>query len=129
MNLAEAVAAVLFQRGKLTKRYSMKQFIIFICQEPSHGSLSEIVLTRLAEGYMGNGGGFSHYPAGRSNDSALKTDAIEWGKCLEYAVDASPLGDNLKSDLKGRAKVREIEGYAEEGGGRVGAKVGEQITA
>ncbi|KAI4703594.1 hypothetical protein J4E89_010015 [Alternaria sp. Ai002NY15] len=77
MNLAEAIAAVLFANNTLPKLYKMTQYIIYICNTASHASLSEIVLTRLAEGYMGNGGGFSHYPAGRSADSALKTSEQE----------------------------------------------------
>jgi hypothetical protein len=104
MNLAEAVAVVLHNEGKISKPYKMAQFIIFICLEQSHGALSEIVLTRLAEGYKGNGGGFSHYPAGRSNDSALKTDVTEWNLCMQFAVERSPLKENLTADIARRKK-------------------------
>ncbi|KAI4696853.1 uncharacterized protein J4E88_001032 [Alternaria novae-zelandiae] len=87
MNLAEAIAA-------------MNQYIIYISHTASHASLSEIVLTRLAEGYMGNGGGFSRYPASRSAESALKTSEQEWDKCAQYAIERSPLRKNLKSDIE-----------------------------
>lgn len=78
----------------------MTQYIIYICHTASHASLSEIVLTRLAEGYMGNGGGFSRYPAARSAGSALKTSEQEWDNCAQYAIERSPLRENLKSDIE-----------------------------
>ncbi|KAI4641250.1 hypothetical protein J4E93_008129 [Alternaria ventricosa] len=73
MNLAEAIAAVLFANNTLPKLYKMTQYIIYISHTASHASLFEILLTRLAEGYTGNGGGFSRYPASRSAESALRT--------------------------------------------------------
>ncbi|KAI4673818.1 uncharacterized protein J4E84_010890 [Alternaria hordeiaustralica] len=100
MNLAEAIAAVLFANNTLPKLYKMTQYIIYICHTASHASLSEIVLTRLAEGYMGNGGGFSHYPAARSANSALKTSEQEWDNCAQYVIERSPLRENLKSDIE-----------------------------
>jgi len=100
MNLAEAIAAVLFANNTLPKLYKMTQYIIYICHTASHASLSEILLTRLAEGYMGNGGGFSRYPAARSAASALKTLEQEWDKCARHAIERSPLRKNLKSDCE-----------------------------
>jgi hypothetical protein len=96
--LAESVATVLFDRGSLKKLYEMKQFIIFICHAQSHDALSGIVLTRPAEGYMGNGGGFTHDPAGRSNDSALKTPESEWNAYARYTLERSLLRHNLEVD-------------------------------
>jgi len=100
LNLASAIAAVLFTHTTLPKLYKMTQYIIYICHTASHASLSEIVLTRLAEGYMGNGGGFSRYPAARSAGSALKTSEQEWDNCAQYAIERSPLRENLKSDIE-----------------------------
>ncbi|KAI4913436.1 uncharacterized protein J4E92_009785 [Alternaria infectoria] len=111
MNLAEAIAAVLFANNTLPKLYKMTQYIIYISHTASHASLSEILLTRLAEGYTGNGGGFSHYPAGRSADSALKTSEQEWDNCAQYAIERSPLRKNLKSDIERlKKKVADAKG-------------------
>ena len=111
MNLAEAIAAVLFANNTLPKLYKMTQYIIYICHTASHASLSEIVLTRLAEGYKGNGGGFSHYPAARSANSALKTSEQEWDNCAQYAIERSPLRENLKSDIaRLKKKVADAKG-------------------
>lgn len=66
MDITEAVVGVLFKQNVLSKLYEIKQFIIFICFDPAHGALSEIVLARLDEGYHGNGRGFSHYPLGEA---------------------------------------------------------------
>jgi hypothetical protein len=47
---------------------------------------------------MGNGGGFNHDPAGRSNDSALKTPESEWNAYARYTLERSLLRHNLEVD-------------------------------
>ena len=65
MNLAEAVFAM-----KYSGSFRLQQTIVFACYRSIQTWLSEIVITQLAQGYVDEGAGFSHEPAGRSNTSS-----------------------------------------------------------
>ena len=74
MNLAEAMFKHLYPGS-----FRLQQLVIYACYRPSHPWFSEIVLTQLGQGYTEGAGGFSHYPAGRSNGSAYhKTSKGQW---------------------------------------------------
>ena len=74
MNLAEAMFKHLYPNT-----FRLQQLVIYACFRPSHPWFSEIILTQLGQGYTEGAGGFSHYPAGRSNGSAYyKTSRSEW---------------------------------------------------
>ncbi|KAE9994310.1 hypothetical protein EG327_011412 [Venturia inaequalis] len=76
----------------------MAQYVVYNCWEPVQGILSELLFTRLGHGYIFNGGGFSHYPAGLSNDSVMTKfpDLSRWKMLERYATEYSPFGQNLK---------------------------------
>ncbi|KAI4268096.1 MAG: hypothetical protein L6R38_007959 [Xanthoria sp. 2 TBL-2021] len=67
MNLAQA----LFEY-RYPKQFCLKQHIIYHCFSPDQPWASEIFLTRLAQGYIANGGGFSHHGPGSSNGGAWR---------------------------------------------------------
>ncbi|KAF2418218.1 hypothetical protein EJ08DRAFT_703193 [Tothia fuscella] len=74
MNLAESalvLAAKLNGKGDRAVRYGyqVKQWVIYNLFEPAQGVLAEIFFSKLCHSYIHNGGGFSHYPAGLSNES------------------------------------------------------------
>ncbi|ORY08929.1 hypothetical protein BCR34DRAFT_467410, partial [Clohesyomyces aquaticus] len=98
MNWMEAIFRVVFAMGNVKSRYFMKQYVICICSQSSHSSQAEILLIGLAEGYIGNGGGFSHCSAGRSGDSALTATEIGWNRAAQYAVEWSQLRESLAKD-------------------------------
>ncbi|KAL8991855.1 MAG: hypothetical protein Q9169_007593 [Polycauliona sp. 2 TL-2023] len=78
MNLAQA----LFEYRYPTF-FCLKQHVIYHCFTAEQPWTSEIILTRLAQGYIANGCGFSHYGAGFSNGSAWKTRTEgEWAAFL-----------------------------------------------
>lgn len=88
MNLAEAMF-----RHTYPGTFRLQQLVIFACYRPSHPWFSEIILTQLGQGYTEGAGGFSHYPAGRSNGSAYrKTSKGQWDQ-FEYEAARSGLLD------------------------------------
>ena len=51
--------------------------------------MGEIVFTKLAQGYVTGGGGFSHEPAGRSNTSSFQVLTVKEWQAFECLVMAS----------------------------------------
>lgn len=58
--------------------FSIKQFVVFLCTSATQAVVGEVLFTRLAQGYIAGGGGFSHYAAGRSNRSAMLYSQADW---------------------------------------------------
>jgi hypothetical protein len=100
MNLCEAVCGMMGIRRKLSKDYKMHQYVIYYCCEPAQGILAELFFTRVGHGYIMKGGGFSHYPAGLSNDTVLKGEGrsnwVHWDKLERFAAEYSPLEQNVE---------------------------------
>lgn len=67
MNLMQALLKHIYP-----ETFKLCQHILYPCWRPAQCFLGEIVFTQLADGYTINGGGFSHYPAGRSNSEAYR---------------------------------------------------------
>lgn len=89
MNLAESMFKHLYPG-----LFRLQQLVIYACYRPSHPWFSEIILTQLGQGYTDGAGGFSHYPAGRSNGNAYnKTSKAEWDQ-FEYEAGRSGLLDH-----------------------------------
>lgn len=104
MNLAEAMFKHLYPGS-----FRLQQLVIYACYRPPQPWFSEIILTQLGQGYTDGGGGFSHYPAGRSNGSAYnKTSTSEWNQ-FEYEAGRSGL---LDRELK-RISTRNSREYEE----------------
>ncbi|KAI4934887.1 hypothetical protein J4E85_002749 [Alternaria conjuncta] len=98
MNLMEAVACEDHRLKQLNKVYRLEQCVIYLIWLRPQAHLSEIIWTSLGEGYIYNGGGFSHYPAGRSNTSIWNTSEKIMEDAHEYMRKNSPLLENLKID-------------------------------
>lgn len=89
MNVVDAML-----RYRYGGAFTLKQGILFSCWHLAQPWLSEIAFTQLAQGYVQNAGGFSHYPAGFSNGSAWsKTPMKQWAA---YQQDALQDGSLLK---------------------------------
>lgn len=60
----------------------IRQHIIGLCDDVQDLALGEILVTRLGQGYITSGTGFSHYAAGRSVNILISfsrwTDCHEW---------------------------------------------------
>lgn len=63
--------------------YKMAQFVVFECIHPSHAMFAEILYSRMALCYIKQGGGFSHFPAGRSHRGAKHMAPEYWAKAQE----------------------------------------------
>ena len=84
MNLAEAVFEYRYPGF-----FTLQQHIIYNCWRPIQLWMGEIVFTKLAQGNVAGGGGFSHEPAGRSNTSSFQYLWEERWQELECFVMAS----------------------------------------
>ncbi|ESZ90912.1 hypothetical protein SBOR_8703 [Sclerotinia borealis F-4128] len=94
MNLTEAVCKVRFPR-----KYKNEQYIIFNLMEPSDGMYGEILCTRFAQGYITNGGGFSHGAAGiHVHSSRILGDEV-WSEARQEALKEETLQKNVKEEV------------------------------
>ena len=98
MNLAEGVFKYLF-----SEMFRLQQRIIFGCFRSLQDWHAEIVLTQIGQGYTQGGRGFSHYPAGLSNNSAwMRTPQERWAFFQAQTLERTPLLKELE-ELAGRA--------------------------
>ena len=107
MNLAEAILE--YQYPGL---FTLQQHIIYNCWRPIQLWMGEIVFTKLAQGYVAGGGGFSHEPAGRSNTSSFQVLSEKKWQELECLVMAS--GDLRKRLQQHRDSIAEKGKEAQE---------------
>ncbi|KAI4190036.1 MAG: hypothetical protein L6R41_001055 [Letrouitia leprolyta] len=85
MNLAQAAFEY-----KYPNMFHLNQHIIYHCWRETQPWDSEILLTRLAQGYIHNAGGFSHHGAGLSNFSSWKDLPMEVWESLEERIASTP---------------------------------------
>lgn len=75
MNLAEATWEYLFPN-----KFHVWQHVGARLWKPDQAAIAEMILTRLGQAYIANGGGLSHYLAGQSVGSAGHIVADRWSK-------------------------------------------------
>ena len=94
MNLAEASFQYLYPG-----MFRLQQYILFLCFTDAQCWLSEIFITQLGQGYIQNGGGFSHYAAGHSNGGSFrKVPPKKWMRYLSKATDEGLLKKIREND-------------------------------
>ncbi|SMY24945.1 unnamed protein product [Zymoseptoria tritici ST99CH_1A5] len=93
MNLFEA--CLVYRNGP---KYKVRQHIIHLIAWKEHRELSEILLTRIGQGYVTSGTGFSHYPAGRSVPWT-RTSPQE-ARDFQWVFENSPVQANQKKALR-----------------------------
>ena len=112
MNLAQATFEYAYPG-----MFRLQQRIIYACWRSLHPWFSEIYLTQIGQGYTQGAGGFSHYPAGRSNGSAYReTSDEDWIKYRNEALRHGHLVKNLREmpeiserRYQGEVKAREMK--------------------
>ncbi|KAL8724963.1 MAG: hypothetical protein Q9166_007656 [cf. Caloplaca sp. 2 TL-2023] len=122
MNLAEALF-----KHQYPKMFCLKQHIIYNCWSADQPWPSEILLTRLGQGYVANGGGFSHYPAGHSNGRSWERRSMnDWvrfegrmAKEIGFWARLEAVRQRAISQAEDREKQEEIE-YCTDGIGMLG---------
>ena len=83
MNLAEASFQHMYPG-----MFRLQQYVLVLCFREAQCWLSEIFITQLGQGYIHNGGGFSHHPAGHSNGSSYRNvSADKWERYTAKAAE------------------------------------------
>ncbi|KAL8690665.1 MAG: hypothetical protein Q9218_003940 [Villophora microphyllina] len=109
MNLTEATF-----RHQFDDHFGLKQYIIYNCWREDQSWASEILLTRLAQGYITNAGGFSHYGAGHSNGGPWRgRSAQDWARFQERVWSESGVRERLQG-VHDRAVARLEEAKRQE---------------
>lgn len=75
MNLAEALCAT--GPGNMS-RFKMSLHPVCLVYKATHASMAELLFSRLPHVYLENGGGFSHWGAGTSNNKAKQLEDTQW---------------------------------------------------
>lgn len=60
------------------QQYFLHQFVVFACTAANQASVAEVLFTRLGVAFIEDGGGFTHYAPGLSNDSAQWYNTTSW---------------------------------------------------
>lgn len=105
MNLAEDICAHLHATGQFTQLFYMHQYIIYLIFRPSQAEVAEIFCSGLLQVWVDDGGGFNHYPAGRSNRSAQTITAERWEEFQRHAKQSPSLVENVKSQVEAVDKL------------------------
>ena len=100
-------------------RYRLKQYVIHLCAAQRHASLAEIIITRMGQGYVTSGTGFSHYPAGRSVPLGRRS-VQQWAEYFAWIVEHTPMEEHHERDVA-LSKEKAAEGSSSEQEEIVGA--------
>jgi hypothetical protein len=74
----------------------MHQFIIYLIFRPTQAEIAEIFCSGVLQVWVDEGGGFNHYPAGRSYRSARGVQEEEWRAHDRYARESTRLLENVR---------------------------------
>ncbi|KAL8927701.1 MAG: hypothetical protein Q9208_002116 [Pyrenodesmia sp. 3 TL-2023] len=110
MNLAQA----LFEYS-YPGMFHLHQHVIYHCWREFQPWYAEILLSRLAQGYIDNAGGFSHHNAGMSNGSSFrKRSAKEWELFQKMACADDGFKERLEMLEKSLERQKELDSKDEE---------------
>lgn len=103
MNLFQTCCQILFP-GK----YRLHQYVVFLCSTPDQTSTAEVLFHLLGQGYISNGCGFSHWPAGLSSHHAYKLRSSMWCSFARWNMEHTPRQSNVDA-FKIAMKIRADE--------------------
>ncbi|KAI7284375.1 hypothetical protein KC345_g2310 [Hortaea werneckii] len=91
------------------QQYFLHQFVVFACTAANQASVAEVLFTRLGVAFIEDGGGFTHYAPGLSNDSAQWYDTTSW-----EAATKEKRGQQLYDEMAAKraetdARIRDLE--------------------
>lgn len=78
MNLTEAILRVELELQNVAIRYTIKQYVLYHCCHSEQCRVGEVLWTRICNGYLDNGGGFSHHIPGQNNASGRNIEDGDW---------------------------------------------------
>ncbi|KAF1968518.1 hypothetical protein BU23DRAFT_261086 [Bimuria novae-zelandiae CBS 107.79] len=96
MNLVEDVCGYLHQVGKLSQRFTMHPFIIYLIFYPEQAAMAEIFCSGLLQVWIEEGGGLNAYPAGRSVASARRVSGSQWGDHERWISENTDFLSNMR---------------------------------
>ncbi|KAI7363980.1 hypothetical protein KC354_g6061 [Hortaea werneckii] len=86
--------------SKFRGQFRLQQHTIFLIYMPIHSPLFEIAATRLSQGTIFNAGGFTFYPAGRSNATVNRYSLAAYKEWKEWAWQHTNLQANHAAYMK-----------------------------
>ncbi|KAL1640235.1 hypothetical protein SLS58_007186 [Diplodia intermedia] len=104
MSLVDAACKLLFKENS----YGLQGCAIYWCTGADDCVASEILLTTIGDGYIEDGGGFRHEPAGSNNSSGKALGDNVWEQAAKWTLKHTPFGKNIelyKEILKEEAKL------------------------
>lgn len=126
MNLMDAVFAVFSADANeplFNRVYHIDQDIVYLVYSPKQSELSKIGWTKMAKGYIHNGGGFSHYPAGMSNPASDHISVKEWSWAGSSAVSDSAWNLHDKREKRlGDQRLAALDGELAQAGDKLKAR-------
>lgn len=100
----EATTLVLFN-GEFELRF----LPVALLGGPEQAIPGEILLSRLTQGYTDSGYSLAHYPAGRSNSSALNLNELQWQTARDFILEYTPFRSNHNRELVEQHRKLEAE--------------------
>lgn len=96
MNLVEDICTYLHRTKQFEQHFRMHQFIVYLIFRPTQAAIAEIFCSGLLQVWVGNGGGFNAYPAGRSVATARRLSAGDWSAHEVWVREMSPVDENMR---------------------------------
>lgn len=100
MNLIQAICGVEF-----VSKFTLDQYVVARLWEAEQATVGEIIVTRIADGYVDSGVGMSFWSAGRNNTSAWNFSSGDLSELAYVIWTETPIQYNQAWEL---AKLREI---------------------
>ncbi|KAK0109395.1 hypothetical protein ONS96_003209 [Cadophora gregata f. sp. sojae] len=100
MNLMEATLMM-----RYGNQYRIAQFVVFHNVHLTHAMYAEILLTRIALGYISEGGGFSHCQAGISHGGADSVGSDYYERMQKSLYVSPAFNARLKKEIENREAV------------------------
>lgn len=95
MNLVEDICTHLYHTKVFKQQFYMHQYVIYLIFRPQQAEIAEIFVSGLLSVWVEGGGGFNHYPAGRSCRSAREVTREAWDECRRFAVEEAGMVEKL----------------------------------
>ncbi|KAG9899024.1 hypothetical protein KCU98_g16744, partial [Aureobasidium melanogenum] len=91
MNLFESCCKLLFEN-----KFKLHQFVVFLLRRPYQACTAEVLFHLIGQGFITDGAGFSHWPAGLNSAPAFDLDGQHWVRMTSWCEQSTPFKRNVK---------------------------------
>ncbi|KAG9530383.1 hypothetical protein KCU93_g2674, partial [Aureobasidium melanogenum] len=91
MNLFESCCKLLF-----ANKFKLHQFVVFLLRRPYQACTAEVLFHLIGQGFITDGAGFSHWPAGLNSAPAFDLDGQHWVRMTSWCEQSTPFKRNVK---------------------------------